>query len=57
MRSKLVIDKIIEMKMKRGSKVTLWKAGKTKVDSEISIKSCQLGEKKTSRRSYGSGTR
>ena len=38
MRSKFVIDKINEMKMKLGSKVTLRKAGKTNVDSEISIK-------------------
>ena len=38
MRSKLLIDKIKEMKMKLGSKVTLRKAGKTKVDSEISMK-------------------
>ena len=38
MRSKLVIDKIIEMKMKLGSKLIPRRAGKTKVDSEISIK-------------------
>ena len=38
MRSKMMIDRINEMKMKLGSKVTLRKAGKTKVDSEISIK-------------------
>ena len=38
MRSKMVIDKITDMKKKLGSKVTLRKAGKTKVDSEISIK-------------------
>ena len=36
--SKMVIDRIKEMKIKLGSKVTLRKAGKTKVDSEISIK-------------------
>ena len=35
MRSKLVIDKINEMKLKLGSMVTLRKAGKKKVDSEI----------------------
>ena len=35
MRSKLVIDKFNEMKMKLGTKVTLRKAGKTKVDSEM----------------------
>ena len=38
MRSKMVIDRINEIKMKLGSKVTLRKAGKTKVDSEISMK-------------------
>ena len=38
MRSKVVIDRINEMKMKLGSRVTLRKAGKTKVDSEISMK-------------------
>ena len=38
MRSKMVIDRINEKKMKLGSKMTLRKAGKTKVDSEISIK-------------------
>ena len=34
MRSKMVIDKINDMTMKLGSKVTLRKTGKTKVDSE-----------------------
>ena len=38
MRSKLVIDKINEMKMKIGSKVIPRRVGKKKVDSEISIK-------------------
>ena len=38
MRSKLVNDKINEMKMKLGSKVIPRRAGETKVDSEISIK-------------------
>ena len=57
MLSKLVIDKINEKKMKLGSKVIPRRAGKTKVDSKISIKSCQLSEKKTIRRSYGFGTR
>ena len=38
MRSKLVIDKINERKMKLGSKVIPRRAGKTKVDSEISIR-------------------
>ena len=56
MRSKLVIDKINEMKMKLGSKMVLRKAGKTKVSSEISIKAVN-STKKTSRRSYGFGTR
>ena len=36
MRSKMVIDRINEMKMKLGSKVTLKKAGKTKVVSSKS---------------------
>ena len=34
MRSKMVIDKINDMKMKLGSNVTLRKTGKTQVDSE-----------------------
>ena len=38
MRSKMVIDRINEMKMKLGSQVTLRKTGKTEVDSEISMK-------------------
>ena len=46
MRSKLVIDKINEMKMKLGSEMTLRKAGKTKVDSEISIKAVNSAKKK-----------
>ena len=46
MRSKLVIDKINEMKMKLGSKVTMRRAGKTKVDSEISIKAVNPAERK-----------
>ena len=46
MRSKLVIDKIKEMKLKLGSKVTLMKAGKTKVDSEISIKAVNSAKRK-----------
>ena len=46
MRSKLVIGKINEMKMKLGSKVTLRKAGKTKVDSEISIKAVNSAKRK-----------
>ena len=46
MRSKLVIDKINEMKMKLGSKVTLRKARKTKVDSEISMKAINSAKRK-----------
>ena len=46
MRSKLVIDKIKEMKMKLGSKVTLRKAGKTKEDSEVSIKAVNSAKRK-----------
>ena len=46
MRSKLVIDKINAMKMKLGSKVTLRKAGKTKVNSEISIKAVNSAKRK-----------
>ena len=46
MRSKMVIDKINEMKMKLCSKVTLRKAGKTKVDSEISVKAVNSAKRK-----------
>ena len=46
MRSKLVIDTINEMKMKLGSKVVLRKAGKTKVDSEISMKAVNSAKRK-----------
>ena len=46
MRSKMVIDKINDMKMKLGSTVTLRKAGKTKVDSEISIKAVNSAKRK-----------
>ena len=46
MRSKMVIDKINDMKMKLGSKMTLRKAGKTKVDSEISIKAVNSAKRK-----------
>ena len=38
MRSKMVIGKINDIKMKLGSKVTLGKTGKTKTDSQISAK-------------------
>ena len=46
MRSKLVIDRINEMKIKLGSMVTLRKAGKTKVDSEISIEAVNSAKRK-----------
>ena len=46
MRSMLVIDKINEMKMKLGSKVKPRRAGKTKVDSEISIKAVNSAKRK-----------
>ena len=45
MRSKLVIDKINE-KMKLGSKVIPMRVGKTKVDSEISIKAVISAKRK-----------
>ena len=46
MRSKLVIDKINEMKMKLGSKVIPRRVGKTKVDSEISMKAVNSAKRK-----------
>ena len=46
MRSKLVIDKINEKKMKLSSKVIPNRAGKTKVDSEISIKAVNSAKRK-----------
>ena len=46
MRSKLVIDKINEMKMKLGSRVMPRRIGKMKVDSEISIKPVNLANRK-----------
>ena len=46
MQSKLVIDKINEIKMKLGSKVTLRKAEKTKVDSEISMRAVNSAKRK-----------
>ena len=46
MRSKMVIDNINDMKMKLGSKVTLRKTGKTKVDSEISAKAVNSAKRK-----------
>ena len=38
MQSKMVIEKINDMKMKLGNKMTLRKAGKLNVDSELSAK-------------------
>ena len=46
MQSKMVIDRINEMKMKLGIKETLRKAGKTKVDSEISKKAVNSAKRK-----------
>ena len=46
MRSKMVIDRINEMKMKLGSKMTLRKAGKTKVDPEVLIKAIISAKRK-----------
>ena len=42
----MVIDKINDMKMKLGSKVTLRKTGKTKVKSEISAKAVNSAKRK-----------
>ena len=46
MRSKLVIDKINAMKMKLGSIVIPRRVGKTKVDSEISMKAVNSAKRK-----------
>ena len=46
MQSKIVIDSIKEMKMNLGSKVTLMKAGKSKVDLENSIKAVNSAKRK-----------
>ena len=46
MRSKVVIDRINEMKMKLGSKMPLRKSGKTKVDSEISTNAVNSAKRK-----------
>ena len=46
MRSRLVIDKINEMKMKLGSMVMPRRVGKTKVDSEISVKAVNSAKRK-----------
>ena len=46
MRSKMLIDRINDMKMKLGSKMTLRKAGKIKMDFEISIKAVNSAKRK-----------
>ena len=46
MRSKMLIDKINDMKKKLGNTLTLTKAGKTKVDSEISVKADNSAKRK-----------
>ena len=46
MRSKMVIDKINAMKMKLGSRVMPRRVGKTKVDSEISMKAGNSAKRK-----------
>ena len=46
MRSKMVIDRINEKKVKLGSKVILRKAVKTKVDSEILMKAVNSAKRK-----------
>ena len=46
MRSKLVIDKINAMKIKLGSRVMPRRVGKTKVDSEISMKAVNSAKRK-----------
>ena len=45
-RSKMVIDKIDDMKMKLGSLIALRKIGKAKMDSEISIKAVNSAKRK-----------
>ena len=52
MRSKLVIDKINEVKMKLGSKMIPRRVGKTKVDSEISMKLSIQRKENGSKRSW-----
>ena len=52
MQSKMAIDRINEMKMKLGSKVTLEKAGKTEVDAEISIKAVNSAKKNALRKPW-----
>ena len=55
MRLKLVIDRINQMKMKLGSKVTLWKARRTKVHSETSMKAFNLAKRKRVEEAMGRG--
>ena len=55
MRSKMVADLIIDMKMKLGSKVTMRKSGKTKVDSEMSVKADNSTKKKRIEVAIGMG--
>ena len=45
-RSKMVIDKINDMNMKLGSKMTLRKTGNAQVDSEISVKTVNSAKRK-----------
>ena len=52
MRSKLVIDKINAMKMKLGIRVMPRRVGKTKVDSEISMKAGNSAKRNELRRSW-----
>ena len=46
MRSKMVIDRMNEIKLKLGIKMTLRKAGKTKLDSKISMKTVNSAKRK-----------
>ena len=46
MQSKMVIDKINDMNMKLGNKVTLRKTGKTNKDSEISARAVNSAKRK-----------
>ena len=46
MESKMVVDRINEMKIKLGSKVKLRKTGNTKVDSEISMQAVNSAKRK-----------
>ena len=55
MRSKLAIDKINEMKMKIGSKMMPRRKGKTKVDSEISMKAVNSAKRKLVEEARGLG--